>query len=664
MGYKIALAGNPNSGKTTVFNLLCGAKEKVGNWPGTTVEKKEGSFAYRNETIEVVDLPGTYSLSAYSIDEMIARDFLIKEKPDLVVCIVDASNLERTLYLVIQLLELGQRVLLDLNMMDIVKDRGIKIYREKLSQALGIDIVETVASKGEGIETLKERIIYNLKDKSKPLFKIDYEELEDAIKKISSVLEKNSIDLGIPNRAVAVKVLEGDQELTEKIRTYSVFSEIEEIKDDISSKILRKTGEDLETFIIERRYSYLKGLVKECTEGKENLESRLTISDKIDKVVTNRVLGIPLFLFFMYLLFQLVFKIGSPLADLIDGLFGNLAEWVKTLNVSPVIRSFLADGVISGVGSVLVFLPNILLLFLGIGFLEDSGYLARAAFVMDRFMHSLGLHGKSFIPMLLGFGCNIPGVMATRTLESEKDRILTILVIPLMSCSARLPVYTLFASAFFPKHQGLVVFSLYLLGIVLAIFVARFFKGVFFKGEVAPLIMELPPYRLPTLRNVFTSMWIRSSLFIRKAGTIILGVVVLIWILSSFPLGVEYASSESLIGQLGKLIAPLFIPAGFGFWQAGVALIFGILAKESVVGTLGTLYGAGEEGLREALIKDFTPLSAYAFLIMTLIYVPCIATIAVIKRETNWKWTFIAVSYSLILGWVLSVLFYQISKVF
>lgn len=311
-----------------------------------------------------------------------------------------------------------------------------------------------------------------------------------------------------------------------------------------------------------------------------------------------------------------------------------------------------------------MFLPNIVLLFLGIGFLEDSGYLARAAFVMDRFMHSLGLHGKSFIPMLLGFGCNIPGIMATRTLESERDRILTILVIPLMSCSARLPIYTLFASAFFPRHQGLVVFSMYLLGVVLAIFVARFFKRIFFKEEVAPLVMELPPYRLPTLRNIFVTMWIRSSLFIKRARTVILLVVLLVWVLSYFPLGVKYASSESLIGRLWGLIAPIFKPAGFGFWQAGVSLIFGVLAKESVVGTLGALYGADEEGIREALLQDFTPLSAYAFLIMSLIYIPCVATIATIWKEAGRKWTLVSLSYSFVLGWVLSVIFYQVGRLF
>ena len=665
MGYKIALAGNPNSGKTTVFNLLCGTREKIGNWPGTTVEKKQGYFIHEGEKIEVVDLPGTYSLSVYSIDERIARDFLIKERPDLVVCVIDASNLERNLYLVIQLLEMGQPVLLDLNMMDMAEKANMKIDTSKLSKILGIDIVETVASKGKGIEKLKEKIVENLGKRERKVFKIDYHNLEKEIEKTAQLIKDKEI-LNISPRGMVIRIFEGDSDLLNEAKKF--IPEIGEIKNRIEEEILKITGDNLETFIIEKRYGFLKGIVKECVRKEISLEERLTFSDKLDKVLTNRILGIPLFLFFMYLLFQLVFTLGSPIADLIDNAFGKLAEsskiFFKSRNFPPWVGSLVSDGIISGVGSVLVFLPNIMLLFLGISILEDSGYLARAAFVMDRFMHALGLHGKSFIPMLLGFGCNIPGIMATRTLESRKDRILTILVNPLMSCSARLPVYILFASTFFPKHKGLIVFSLYLLGIILAIFVAKIFKNIFFKGEVAPLVMELPPYRMPTLRNVLLSMWTRSSLFIKKAGTIIFLGVVLVWLLSSLPLGVEYAGENSLIGRIGKVLAPVFKPAGFGFWQAAVALLFGIIAKEVVVGTLGTLYGAEEEGLKMILPKYFTPLSAYSFLIMTLIYIPCIASIATIKRETNWKWTAIAVSYSLVLGWTLSVLFYQIGRLF
>ncbi len=406
--------------------------------------------------------------------------------------------------------------------------------------------------------------------------------------------------------------------------------------------------------------------MRECTERHLGVEQRHQISDRIDRVVTNKLLGIPIFLGLMWFSFQLVFTLGAPLAGFIDsffGWFGGAVSGVLEAVGSPEwFSSLIADGIISGVGSVLVFLPNILLLFLIIAILEDSGYMARSAFVMDRLMHALGLHGKSFIPMILGFGCNIPGIMATRTLESEKDRILTVLVNPLMSCSARLPIYPLFAGAFFVQRQGLVVFSLYLMGIVLAILVARVFKSIFFKHEVAPLIMELPPYRLPQVKGVLIHMWERGSLFLKKAGTIIIAGVMLIWVLAYFPLDAEYASAQSLIGRLGSFIAPVLKPAGFGFPQAAVALLFGILAKEVVVGTLGTLYGGEGVALKGALLQYFTPLSAYAFMVMSLIYIPCLAAIATIKRETNWKWTGLAVGYSLVLGWVVAGLIYQIGS--
>ena len=663
MDNKIALAGNPNSGKTTLFNQLTGARAKIGNWSGTTVEKKEGELKHQGKELKIVDLPGTYSLSAYSIDERIARTFLIEEKPDLVVVIIDASNLERNLYLVSQLLELGQNVLLDLNMIDLVRKRGIKIYTEKLSKILGIPVAETVASEGEGIQEIKDKIIENLGNKSNTL-KIDYGELEKSISSLEDFLEKRDGNIDLSRRALAIKILENDQDILKKLEHSDYFKEILEMYHNIEAKF----SEDLETFIIEKRYAYLKGVVKECTDKSFTLEERITLSDKIDRIVTNRIGGIPIFLMFMYLLFSMVFKIGDPLVGLVDGFFGLLSEkaslLIEFLGLPPWFASFISDGIISGVGSVLVFLPYILLLFLGISFLEDTGYLARAAFIMDKVMHSLGLHGKSFIPMLLGFGCNIPGIMATRTLESNKDRILTILILPLMSCSARLPVYTLFAGALFPKNQGLVVFSLYILGIVLSIIMAKLFKSLFFKGETTPLVMEIPPYRLPKLKNILLHMWSKSVIFIKKAGTIIFIAVIFIWALASLPVGVEYASEQSIIGRIGEFLAPVFKPAGFGFWQAAVALIFGILAKEVVVGTMGTLYGVGEEGLSSIIQQQFTPLSGYAFLLMILIYIPCIAALATIKRETNWKWTGIAVFYTFLLGWFLSVIVYQFGSLF
>ncbi|MDI7261961.1 MAG: ferrous iron transport protein B, partial [Thermodesulfobacteriota bacterium] len=631
---KIGLAGNPNSGKSTVFNHLTGGHAHVGNWPGVTVEKKEGKFQFQDYEVSVVDLPGIYALTAYSMDEKIARDFIIQEKPDGIVVIIDASNLERNLYLATQLLELGANVILNLNMMDIVRNKGMAIDTKKLSQIFRVAVMETVASKGEGIEELKEAIVNGLK-KKRDSFRIDYgEDIEMEIDR----LEKRVSISGYPSRWVAIKLLEGDREILEMAMREGEAIESQTV--DSKKRLEEHLGYDLETALVEKRYAFLSGLIKESVSKKYDLIERLDISDRIDRILVNRYLGIPIFLGMMWLVFQSVFTLGGPLSDGIDALMGWLGEsasaGIGSLGGSKWLSSLVSDGIISGVGSVLVFLPNILLLFLAIAILEASGYMARAAFVMDRFMHALGLHGKSFIPMLMGFGCNIPGIMAARTMESEKDRILTILVNPLMSCAARLPIYTLFAGAFFAENQGWVVFSLYLLGIILAIIVARIFKGLFFGGEVSPLIMELPPYRMPTIKGVLIHMWERGGLFLRKAGTIIFLGVILIWLLASLPFGVEYASKESFIGQLGSSFSPLFKPAGFGFWQAGVALLFGILAKEVVVGTFGTLYGVEEAGLKEVILTHFTPLSAYAFMVMSLIYIPCIAAIATIKRETNW----------------------------
>jgi len=658
----IALAGNPNSGKTTIFNHLVGAREKIGNWPGTTVEKKEGIMNYAERTLTIVDLPGTYSLSAYSIDEQIARNFLMKKNPSLTVAIIDASNLERNLYFVLQLLELGQNIVLNLNMSDIAKKRGIKINIKELSEVLHIPVVETVALKKQGIDQLRQEIITHL-DKKPHLLHIDYGDLEEAILKLADFLDKNKVVIdNFNSRMLAIKIFEEDQGIRKHLKNHPCWQKILSQIDQTKVRL----NDDLETLIIERKYAYLKGLLKECTTRFLTIEEKLTLSDKIDRFITNRFWGIPIFLTFIYGLFWSVFTVGQPLANLIAKLVSfsgkNLALLIDTVGLPEWFSSLVSDGIIAGVGGVLVFLPYILLLFLGISILEDTGYLARAAFIMDRLMHSLGLHGKSFIPMLLGFGCNIPGIMATRTLESNKDRILTIIILPLMSCSARLPVYTLFAAALFPKHAGLVVFSLYIIGIILAIIVARIFKTIFFKGEVAPLIMELPPYRLPHFKNILFHMWFKSALFVKKAGTIIFMTVVFVWLISSLPWGVEYASENSIIAKFGKLIAPIFRPAGFGFWQAAVALTLGIVAKEVVVGTFATLYGVQNLTLTTVLQTNFTPLSGYAFLIMTLIYMPCIATIALIKKETNAKWATLAVLYTLTLGWLLSVLVYQLGS--
>ena len=668
MQRRICLAGNPNSGKTTLFNRLCGTREKIGNWAGTTVERKEGRLTIGDETIAAIDLPGTYSLSAHAIDEKVARDFIIEEEPDLVVAVIDSSNLERNLFLVLQLVELEQRVVLDLNMIDVAESLGAKVSSGVLSEMLDLPVVETVAPKGRGVEELKKTIAASLGN-APSKFQLDYgPEAEKAIAGIIAVLGDHPESSPSPCRGIAVKLLEEDEDIVRRVKSAQALEKISEIRTHLAAELRSGHDRDIEAFIVEKKRGYLRGIVREIAPAESSGEERPTLSDKIDNVVTHRFLGVPIFLFFMYLVFQFVFLLGRPLSDVINTFFNFLSE-----NASDVIsRTFLpawvgslvGEGIIAGVGSVLAFMPTILLLYLGISILEDSGYLARGAFVMDRFMHALGLHGKSFIPMLLGFGCNVAGVMAARTLETRKDRIVTILVNPLMSCAARLPVYTLFAGVFFPRHAALVVFSIYLIGIVLSVIVAKVFKSVFFKGEDAPLVMELPPYRMPDAKSTLWHMWLRGSLFLKKAGTVIVIAVIVVWFLSSIPFGVEYASEDSVIGHIGKAVAPVLEPAGYGSWQAAVALMTGIMAKEVIIGTFGTLYGAEEGSLPTVLPRHFTPLSAYSLMIMVLVYVPCIATIVVIKRETSWRWTLLTVAYTLFLGWLLSVLVYQIGSLF
>ncbi len=674
MGITVALAGHPNSGKTTVFNALTGSRQKVGNWPGVTVEKKEGTLILNGKKVTVVDLPGIYSLSATSIDERIARDFLLKERPQLVAVVIDASNLERNLYLPIQLMELGvSKVVLVFNMMDRVKTKGLEIDVEGLSRVLGIPIVETVANKGVGIDELKRVIAETLEGEPQKHMRspvLRYKEaIEEGLKELSDKVEDFKEFSSIPSRWFSIRLLEGDPEYLSLVEKSEHRDELLRDLDLIRKKVEDEIGLEVEVAIIEWRYAFIEGLSKEFVKRKISLEDAITLSDKIDRVVTNRFLGLPIFLLVLWLMFKLTFGLGGVLSDALGGLitaFGNkLSHAALVLTGSRMLSSFVSDGIVGGVGAVVVFLPTIFLLFFCIAVIEETGYMARGAFVMDRIMHALGLHGKSFIPLVLGFGCNVPAIMATRTLENDKDRIVTILVNPLMSCSARLPIYVLFASAFFSRHEGTVIFSVYVVGVFLAIVLARLFKSVFFKGEPAPLIMELPPYHIPTWKAVFTSAWTRSSMFLRKAGTVIFAAVIVIWILSYFPKGVEYAGPDSYIGKIGLFFAPLLKPAGFGFWQAAVALLFGLLAKEVVVGTLGTLYGAEGESLKHVISRVFTPLSAYSFMIMSLIYVPCIATISVIRKETgSWRWTLFAVGYSLVLGWGLATLIYQFGTFF
>ncbi len=664
-----ALAGNPNTGKTSLFNSLTGARQHVGNWPGVTVEKKEGELVYGEKSIRLVDLPGTYSLGVYSEDEVIARNFIIFEKPDVVINIVDATNLERNLYLTIQLLEMGANVVIALNMYDELQARQVEIDVTRLSQLLGVPVVPTAATRNQGMKELLDRVLEAAGEKRPVPLKLNYGKelenelatLEEEIRSIPGLAEKYS------PRWLAVKLLEEDGEVLGEADNYPGLDRLLARRNEAVKRLEGRLGDDVESLVADRRYAFIGGLSREVVTRRQTAEERISMSDKIDRIVTNRYLGIPIFLLSMWAVFQFTFKLGEPLTGWIEVFFGRLGEaagaFLERIGVPGLVNSLIVDGIIGGVGSVLTFIPNIFLLFFAISLLEDSGYMARAAYIMDRFMHTLGLHGKSFIPLLLGFGCNVPAIMAARTLENKKDRMITILIAPLMSCSARLPVYVLFAGAFFSANQGLVIFSLYLLGLVLAILMGIIFKKFLFKGETSHFIMELPPYRVPTLKSTFLHMWDRGSSFIQKAGTVILAAMVIIWVLANLPVGVEYASRESILGRIGSFLAPVFKPAGFGTWEAAIALVFGILAKEIVVGTLGVIHGVEEAGLTGVIAKTWSPLSAYAFMVMTLIYIPCAATIGAIRKETNsWAWTAFAVAYTLTLGWLMSVLVYQFGR--
>jgi len=718
--FSIALAGNPNSGKTTIFNTITGTRQKVGNWPGVTVEKKEGVVKKRGYELKIVDLPGTYSLTPFSIEEIVARDFVLEESPDVVIDIIDASNLERSLYLATQLRELDCKVLFALNMADLARSRGIKIDDQKLSQLLSVPVVFTVGNKNEGIETLLEKAI----ELAASDFKIPQErkvkysqDIEIAIARLQRFIEaRTDGTLPYDTRWTAIKLLENDKIVKERI-----YQKAGESGGDILSEagkhrehILNRFDEDPEIVMTDERYGFIAGIIKEVQTTATR--DRVDMSRNIDLVLTNRFFGFPIFIFFIWAMFQASFSLGEYPMQWIDSGIKLLSVSLDHVLPNNLFKNLLLDGVIAGVGSVAIFLPNILILFFCIALFEDTGYMSRAAFLMDKIMHLIGLHGKSFIPMLMGFGCNVPAIMATRTLESEKDRILTILITPFMSCSARLPVYIVLAGTFFGARAGTVIFSIYLAGIILSIITGRLFRSTLLRGADAPFVMELPPYRVPMIKSLLIHMWDRSKIFLKKMGGIILIGSVIVWVLSAFPKNILYSydynaevagleasyeaemetardaekvilaknrdaavaelireqkaehAEKSYMGRIGKVFAPLFAPLGID-WRGSVALLTGFVAKEIVVSTMGVLYAADEAEDSDALAKalkssGMTPLSALAMMFFVLLYVPCLATVAAIRRETgSLKWAVFSVVYSTSLAWLAAFCIYQGGKI-
>ena len=678
----VALAGNPNSGKSSVFNMLTGARQHVGNYPGVTVEKKEGVCTHGDYQMAIVDLPGTYSLTAYSTEELIARHYVQEETPDVVVDVVDASNLERNLYLATQLIEMDVPLVLAFNMSDVAKRRGIEFDLEQLSLLLEAKIVPTVGNKRVGREALLEAIVATANQReTKRRQQVQYgAEIEEELAGIQAAVEANEKELAgeYGARWIAVKLLEQDEDIIAKVKNTETLRTVEQ-----SMVHLRGIfGDDPEIVMADRRYGFISGACQEATRS--SVERRHDVSDSIDAVVTNRIVGLPIFLLLMYVVFFLTFKVGSYPMGWLEQFFGWLGGAISSNwpgETAMWLRSLVVDGIIGGVGGVLVFLPNILLLFMAIALLEDSGYMARAAFVMDRIMHKIGLHGKSFIPMLIGFGCSVPAIMATRILENRRSRLTTIMVIPLMSCGARLAIYALFIPAFFPVHwQGPMLWIIYLVGIVLGIAAAKVLRLTVFKGETVPFVMELPPYRMPTFKGTLVHTWQRGWMYIRKAGTVILGLSIVLWFAMSFPsppeselqgLDEQQANQVSLrysvVGRIGQAVEPIMRPLGFD-WKIDTALIGAVAAKELFVSQLGIVYAVGSAdedspGLRQQLRADYSPLTGLCVMLFCLISAPCVATVAMTRQETNsWRWALFQFFGLTALAYVVTLLTYQVGR--
>lgn len=706
----VALVGNPNSGKTSLFNFASGAHEHVGNYSGVTVDAKEGTFHQDGYTFRIVDLPGTYSLSAYTPEELYVRRHLSDEQPDVVINVLDASNLERNLYLSCQLIDMDVRSVIALNMFDELEKSGNKFDYDSLSRMIGTPIVPTISRTGFGIEDLFKRVIkvYEEEDPVLRHIHINYGEvLEKGITNVRHAIKQNgNVAKSLSKRYLSIKLLEGDPEIEKFIQTLPDSEAIIEERDRNVTQIEELLLEDSETAFTNARYGFISGALRETYE--QNKIKEATSTQIIDLFVTHKVLGFPIFILFMWIMFEATFRLGGYPMEWIENLVGWIGNFVRGNMSEGPLKDLLVDGIIGGVGGVIVFLPNILILYLFISFMEDSGYMARAAFIMDKIMHKMGLHGKSFIPLVMGFGCNVPAIMASRTIESRNSRMITMLINPLMSCSARLPVYVLLASAFFPNNASFVLLSLYVCGILLAVVMARLFKRFLFNEEDVPFVMELPPYRMPTVKSIMIHMWEKAKQYLHKMGGVILVASIIIWFLGYFPRhsdsgnvfdkqiaeveNAELNSQEkedtiaelerlknmehqknSYIGKIGQTIQPILAPLGFD-WKMSVSLLTGMAAKEVVVSTLSVLYTGDEEdsqALSERIKQDldeegnpiFTPLIALSLMLFVLIYFPCIATISAIVNESgSWKWGIFVVVYTCVLAWVVSFVVYQVGS--
>jgi ferrous iron transport protein B len=667
----VALVGNPNCGKTSLFNFASGAHERVGNYSGVTVDAKVGHAEYEGYEFNLVDLPGTYSLSAYSPEELYVRKQLIEHTPDIVINVIDSSNLGRNLYLTTQLIDMHIKMVVALNMFDETEKRGDNVDYDKLGSLFGIPMIPTVFTNGRGVENLFHEIIkiYEMQEDEDPHYRhihINHgHEIENGIAEIQDHLKKeNDVRQRYSTRYLAIKLLERDKDVERYIQTMPDAKEIFEHRDQAALRVKEETLQDSETAIMDAKYGFIHGALKEAEYTPGHEKDTYQITHVLDSIMTNKYVGFPIFLIMLCIMFTATFVLGAYPMEWIEDGIALLGDFIgKNLPAGPV-KDMLIDGVIGGVGSVIVFLPQILILYFFISFMEDSGYMARAAFIMDKIMHKMGLHGKSFIPLIMGFGCNVPAVMATRTIESRRSRIVTMLILPLMSCEARIPIYVMIIGSFFAvKYQSLIMMGLYLTGIIMAVIMSKIFTKFMVKGEDTPFVMELPPYRFPTTKAVCRHTWEKGKQYLKKMGGIILVASIIVWALGYFPhnesLQHQQQLEQSYIGQMGKTIEPIFAPQGFN-WKLDVGLVSGIGAKEIVASTIGVLYGD-----ENAIANDnsITSLTAFCFLLFVLLYFPCIATIAAIKGETgSWKWALFAALYTTALAWIVSALVYQIGS--